>query len=44
MPKKATIVSISIVVLFVIGLALIINEKKTSNVKSLYDKIQLSHN
>lgn len=42
MPKKATIVSISIVVLFVIGLALIINEKKTSNVKSLYDKMQKS--
>ena len=33
MPKKATIVSISIVVLFVIGLALIINEKKNKQCK-----------
>lgn len=42
MPKKATIVSISIVVLFVIALALIINGKKTSNVKSIYNKMQKS--
>ena len=42
MPKKATIVSISIVVLFVIGLALIINGKQTSKVKNIYDKMQKS--
>ena len=40
MPKKATIVSISIVVLFVIALALIINGKKTRNVKSIYNKMK----
>ena len=42
MPKKATIVSISIVVLFVIALAFIINGKRTSNVKSIYNKMQKS--
>ena len=42
MPKKATIVSISIVVLFVIALAFIINGEKTSKVKSIYDKMQKS--
>ena len=42
MPKKATIVSISIVVLFVIAWELIINVKKTSNVKSIYNKMQKS--
>ena len=42
MPKKATIVSISIVVLFVIALAFIINGKQTSKVKNIYDKMQKS--
>ena len=42
MPKRATIVSIAIVVLFVIALALIINGKKTSNVKNIFDKMQKS--
>ena len=44
MPKKATIVSIIIVVLFIIALAFIINGEKTSKVKSIYDNMKKSMN
>lgn len=44
MPKKATIVSIIIVLLFVIALAFIINGEKTSKVKNIYDKMKKNMN